>query len=58
MGMNYMDAEALKQAFLAGAEALEARKEWINELVSRAGRRYRNEYGNDDSVGCQRGGSD
>ena len=32
MGMNYMDAEALKQAFLAGAEALEARKEWINEL--------------------------
>lgn len=32
MGMKYIDAEALKQAFLAGAEALEARKEWINEL--------------------------
>lgn len=32
MGMDYIDAAALKRAFLAGAEGLEARKEWINEL--------------------------
>ena len=30
--MDYIDAAALKRAFLAGAEDLEARKEWINEL--------------------------
>jgi len=30
--MDYIDAAALKRAFLAGAEGLEARKEWINEL--------------------------
>jgi len=30
--MNYIDAEMLKKAFLAGAKALEANKEWINEL--------------------------
>lgn len=32
MGMNYIDAEMLKRAFLAGAKGLEAKKEWINEL--------------------------
>lgn len=32
MGMNYIDAETLKRAFLAGAKGLEAKKEWINEL--------------------------
>lgn len=32
MGMNYIDAEMLKRAFLAGAKSLEAKKEWINEL--------------------------
>lgn len=32
MGMDYIDAAALKRAFLAGAEGLEARKEWINEM--------------------------
>jgi len=32
VGMDYIDAAALKRAFLAGAEGLEARKEWINEL--------------------------
>lgn len=32
MGMNYIDAEMLKKAFLAGAKGLEANKEWINEL--------------------------
>ena len=32
MGMNTVDAKLLKQAFLAGAKNLEARKEWINEL--------------------------
>ena len=32
MGMDYIDAAALKRAFLAGAEGREARKEWINEL--------------------------
>ncbi|MEW3563013.1 DAK2 domain-containing protein, partial [Enterococcus avium] len=30
--MNYIDAEMLKKAFLAGAKGLEANKEWINEL--------------------------
>ena len=32
MGMNCVDAEMLKKAFLAGAKGLEANKEWINEL--------------------------
>ena len=32
MGMNTIDAKLLKQAFLAGAKSLEAKKEWINEL--------------------------
>ena len=32
MGMNYIDAGMLKNAFLAGAKGLEANKEWINEL--------------------------
>lgn len=32
MGMNDIDAEMLKRAFLAGAKGLEAKKEWINEL--------------------------
>lgn len=32
MGMNYIDAEMFKRAFLAGAKGLEAKKEWINEL--------------------------
>ena len=32
MGMNYIDAGMLKNAFLAGAKGLEAKKEWINEL--------------------------
>ncbi|MEF9954592.1 MAG: DAK2 domain-containing protein [Clostridium sp.] len=32
MGMNYIDAKMMKQAFLAGAKGLEAKKEWINEL--------------------------
>ena len=32
MGMNTVDAKLLKQAFLAGAKSLEAKKEWINEL--------------------------
>ena len=32
MGMNTIDAKLLKQAFLAGAKNLEAKKEWINEL--------------------------
>lgn len=32
VGMNYIDAEMLKKAFLAGAKGLEAKKEWINEL--------------------------
>ena len=32
MGMNTVDAKLLKQAFLAGAKNLEAKKEWINEL--------------------------
>lgn len=32
MGMNYIDAEMFKKAFLAGAKSLEAKKEWINEL--------------------------
>ena len=32
MGMNTIDAKTLKKAFLAGAQGLEAKKEWINEL--------------------------
>lgn len=32
MGINSIDAGLLKKAFLAGAEGLEAKKEWINEL--------------------------
>lgn len=32
MGMQYIDAEMLRKAFLAGAKGLEAKKEWINEL--------------------------
>lgn len=32
MGMNTIDAKMLKKAFLAGAQGLEAKKEWINEL--------------------------
>ncbi len=32
MGMNTIDAKTLKKAFLAGAQSLEAKKEWINEL--------------------------
>ncbi|NBI73085.1 DAK2 domain-containing protein [Clostridiaceae bacterium] len=32
MGMKYIDAGMLRQAFLAGAKGLEANKEWINEL--------------------------
>ncbi len=32
MGMDDMGAAALKRAFLAGAEGLEGKKEWINEL--------------------------
>ena len=31
MGMKYIDAGMLKQAFLAGAKGLEANKEWIND---------------------------
>lgn len=30
--MNTIDAKTLKKAFLAGAQGLEAKKEWINEL--------------------------
>ncbi len=32
MGMTTIDAKTLKKAFLAGAQNLEAKKEWINEL--------------------------
>ena len=32
MGMTTIDAKTLKKAFLAGAQSLEAKKEWINEL--------------------------
>lgn len=32
MGMNTIDAKTLKKVFLAGAQGLEAKKEWINEL--------------------------
>jgi len=32
VGMNTIDAKTLKKAFLAGAQGLEAKKEWINEL--------------------------
>jgi len=32
VGMNTVDALTLKKAFLAGAQGLEAKKEWINEL--------------------------
>ena len=32
MGMTIIDAKTLKKAFLAGAQNLEAKKEWINEL--------------------------
>lgn len=32
MGMNTIDAKMLRNAFLAGAKGLEAKKEWINEL--------------------------
>lgn len=32
MGMNTIDAKTLQKAFLAGAQSLEAKKEWINEL--------------------------
>ncbi len=32
MGMNTIDARTLQKAFLAGAQRLEAKKEWINEL--------------------------
>lgn len=32
MGISTIDANMLKNAFLAGAKGLEARKEWINEL--------------------------
>ena len=32
MGMTIIDANTLKKAFLAGAQNLEAKKEWINEL--------------------------
>ena len=30
MGMTIIDAKTLKKAFLAGAQNLEAKKEWIN----------------------------
>ncbi len=32
MSMTTIDAAALKRAFLAGAQSLDAKKEWINEL--------------------------
>jgi len=32
VGMTIIDAKTLKKAFLAGAQNLEAKKEWINEL--------------------------
>ena len=32
MGMNTIDAKTLSKMFLAGAKALESKKEWINEL--------------------------
>lgn len=32
MGMSTIDANMLKNAFLAGAKGLEAKKDWINEL--------------------------
>ena len=32
MSMTTIDAKALKRAFLAGAQSLDAKKEWINEL--------------------------
>ena len=32
VGMNAIDAKTLQNAFLAGAQSLDAKKEWINEL--------------------------
>ena len=32
MGISTIDAGKLKNAFLAGAKGLEAKKDWINEL--------------------------
>ena len=32
MGISTIDAGMLKNAFLAGANVLEAKKDWINEL--------------------------
>ena len=32
MGISTIDAGMLKNAFLAGAKGLEAKKDWINEL--------------------------
>ena len=32
MGVNTIDANMLKNMFLAGAKRIEAKKEWINEL--------------------------
>ena len=32
MGVNTIDANMLKNMFLAGAKRMEAKKEWINEL--------------------------
>ena len=32
MNIREIDAQLMKQAFLAGAQGLEAKKEWINEL--------------------------
>ena len=60
MGMNTIDAKLLKQAFLAGAKNLEAKKEWINELNGISGSRWRYGYQYDhDHYGCcQRSCSD
>ena len=32
MSIKYIDADMLRNMFLAGANALEANKDWINEL--------------------------
>ena len=36
MAANTIDAALLKRMFLAGAQRLEANKEWINELIGQA----------------------
>lgn len=60
MEVTTINAELFARMFLAGANNLEAKKEWINELnvFPVPGWRYRNEYVNDNYVSSKGSCSD